>query len=61
MVHGFANLVGQKESEPRGSSEFFSTNIFMIAAHRGLEDGKLGFRPFEGGDSGLSPLPKTVV
>jgi hypothetical protein len=44
MVHGFANFVGQKESEPRGSSEFFSTNMFMISAHRGVGSGKIGFR-----------------
>lgn len=55
MVHGFANLVQQEESEPRGSSEFFSTNMFMIADHRRLGDGKLGFHDSPSGRR--HPLP----
>jgi hypothetical protein len=44
MVHGFANFVLQDESEPRGSTEFFSTNMFGVSTHHALGKGKLGFR-----------------
>jgi hypothetical protein len=44
MVHGFANFVFQEESEPRGSSEFFSTNAAMLTVRRSVGAGKLGVR-----------------
>jgi hypothetical protein len=44
MVHGFVNFVYQEESEPRGSSESFSTNAAMLTVQRPLGAGKLGVR-----------------
>ncbi len=35
MVHGFANFAYQKESDPRGRSDGFSTNMAMFSANRG--------------------------
>lgn len=44
MVHGFANFAYQQESEPRGTSEFFSTNMAMFSAGRGAGEGQFKFR-----------------
>ncbi len=44
MVHGFANFAYQQESEPRGTSEFFSTNMAMFSAGHGLGKGQFRFR-----------------
>ena len=44
MLHGFANFAYQEESEPRGTSEFFSTNMAMFSAGRGAGPGDFAFR-----------------
>lgn len=44
MVHGFANFAYQEEAEPRGTSEFFSTNMAMFSAAHGAGSGELAFR-----------------
>lgn len=44
MVHGFANFAYQEESEPRGASEFFSTNMAMFPAAHGAGKGDFRFR-----------------
>jgi hypothetical protein len=44
MVHGFANFAYQEESEPRGTSEFFSTNMAMFSAGRGVGQGRFNVR-----------------
>ncbi len=44
MVHGFANFSWQRESEPRGTDEFFSTNMGMFSAGRGVGKGAFSFR-----------------
>jgi len=44
MVHGFATASYQNESEPRGTSEWFSTNMAMFSAGRGAGAGNFNFR-----------------
>jgi len=44
MVHGFANFAWQDESEPRGETDFFSTNMAMFSAGRDAGKGLFDFR-----------------
>ena len=44
MLMGFANFAYQDESEPRGTSEWFSTNMAMFSAGRGVGSGDFNFR-----------------
>jgi hypothetical protein len=44
MTHGFANLVFDHQSGPRGGEKTFSENMLMGMASRDLGDGRLGLR-----------------
>jgi hypothetical protein len=44
MLHGFVNFVHQQESEPRGDSGFFSTNMIGLGGERPIGSGRFGFR-----------------
>jgi hypothetical protein len=54
MVHGFATLIGDRQSGPRGDDELFGTNMLMAMASRRALGGRLGVR------SMLSLEPVTV-
>ena len=44
MTHGFANLVLDRQSGPRGADKTFSENMLMGMASRNLGAGRLGLR-----------------
>jgi hypothetical protein len=52
MVHGFANLVYDRQSGPRGDTKTFSQSMLMIMGQRSLGSGTFGLR----GMFSLDPL-----
>ena len=44
MLHGFANLVYDRQTGPRGDHKTFGQTMLMGMAHRSLGDGTLGLR-----------------
>ena len=52
MVHGFANLVHDRQTGPRGATQTFSQSMLMLMGQRSLGSGTLGLR----GMFSLDPL-----
>ncbi|MGZ3159255.1 MAG: hypothetical protein ACXU7H_09240 [Burkholderiaceae bacterium] len=52
MVHGFADVIYDRQGGPRGDSKTFSSSMLMVMAQRDLEIGTLGLR----GMLSLDPL-----
>ena len=44
MAHGFVNVVGDRQTGPRGSSKTFTESMFMLMGHRTVGQGTLGLR-----------------